>query len=198
MGRCIEQALAFESLQVARQVVDQVIGAEDALVAAKNVVGRRDEGKVALQPAVLGAERVGDGHGLGGDEDVEAGGKVLQNLLRIGHQGQIFEEVLGIEEGSDLLLAILRRNLPKAFAGKVVGGQRLVKFFVVAAQVLVERVRHHFVHVHTNAPQCRCFLAGSFALRVARSPRRFQGMAARSPALAAQRRASGSIRSVAG
>ena len=63
--RCgVEQALAFKVQQVAGLVVDEEVGAEDGLVAAEDVVSGRDEGEVALQPAVLGSEGVGDGHGL--------------------------------------------------------------------------------------------------------------------------------------
>ena len=42
-----EDSLAFESLQMPVGVVNQVVGVQDALVAAENEVGRRDEGKVA-------------------------------------------------------------------------------------------------------------------------------------------------------
>ena len=52
----VKEALAFKAEQILGQVVDQVVGAEDGLVAAKDVVGGRDEGKMTLEPAVLGAQ----------------------------------------------------------------------------------------------------------------------------------------------
>src|SRR5579864_631839 len=114
--RGVEEAAAFKALEVAGQVVDEILGAENGLVAAEDVVGGRDEQEVALQPAILGAERVGYGHGLGGDENVEAFGQVLQDLLRTGHQWEVFEKVLGIEEGAHLLLTVGGRHLPQALA----------------------------------------------------------------------------------
>ena len=77
MGSGVEQALSIKAEDIFRQVVDEIVGAEDGLVSAEDVVGGRYLGKVALQPAVLGAEGVGDGHGLGGDEDFKAGGELL-------------------------------------------------------------------------------------------------------------------------
>ena len=103
MRRGVEQALAFEAQQVARLVVDEKVGAEDRLVAAKDVMRGRDEGKVALQPAVFRAERIGHGHGLRGDEDFKARGQFLQHRLRAGHQGQVFEKIFGIEKSAQLL-----------------------------------------------------------------------------------------------
>jgi len=52
----IEQALAFKTLQVAGQIVDQVVGTQDALVSAENIVSGRNEREVPLQSAVFWAE----------------------------------------------------------------------------------------------------------------------------------------------
>src|ERR1039457_3217409 len=90
VGGGVEDALAFKAEEVFGQVVDEVVGAEDGLVAAEDVMRGRDEGKVALEPAVLGAEGVGDGHGLGGYEDFGAGGEVFEHVLSAGHEGQVF------------------------------------------------------------------------------------------------------------
>src|ERR1039458_7550751 len=94
VGSGVEQALALEAHEVFGQVVDEIVGAKDGLVSAEDVVGGRDEGEVALQPAVLGAEGVGDGHGLSGDEDFKAQGEFPEHVLRTGHQGQGLKQVL--------------------------------------------------------------------------------------------------------
>src|ERR1035437_1371464 len=117
VGGGVEQALAFKAEQVAGQIVDEVVGAQNALVAAEDVVRGRDEGEMALQPAVLGAQGVGHGHGLGGDEDFEAAAEVFEHLLGVGYQGKVFKEVFGVEKGAELLLAVERRDLPKSLAG---------------------------------------------------------------------------------
>jgi hypothetical protein len=153
VGGGVEEALALEAEEVFGQVVDEIVGAQDRLVAAEDVVGGRDEGEVALQPAVLGAEGVGDGHGLGGDEDLKACGEALEHLLSAGHEGQVLEEVLGVKEGAELLLAINGGDLPEALAGQVAGSDVFVEGLVVAADVLGEGVRHDLVHVDTDALQ---------------------------------------------
>src|SRR5690348_10313002 len=112
----IEQALAFEPRQVAGQVVDQIVGAENGLAAAKHIMLRRNEGKVALQPAVLGSQRVGDNHGLRGDKDFKARREILQHLLRAGNQRQVFKKIFGIEKGAKLLLAVGRSEFPNSLA----------------------------------------------------------------------------------
>src|SRR3954467_15109108 len=98
----VEQAGPLEEAQVPWQVVNQVVRAQNALIPAEHVVRRRNEREVALQPAVFGAERIGNGHGLGGDEDLEAKLKVFKYLLGTGHQRQILEKVFGIEEFAEL------------------------------------------------------------------------------------------------
>src|SRR4051812_17841553 len=173
--RAVEQTLAFEALQVARQVVNQIVRAQNALVAAEHVILRRNEGEVPLQPAILRAQRVRYGHGLRGDEHVEALGEFLQHFLRARHQRQVFEEILRIKESAELLLAVLRRNLPQASAGQVGGSKGVVKRLVITAEVLRQRVRHYFVHVHTNSLQCRSFpVVVSFQGNKMASPRKNQ------------------------
>jgi hypothetical protein len=55
--RCgVKQAPAFKVEQIAGLVVDEEVGAENGFVAAEDVMCGRDEGEVALQPALLGAE----------------------------------------------------------------------------------------------------------------------------------------------
>ena len=110
--RSIEQSLAFEASEIPGLVVDEIVGAEDGLVTAEDVVRGRDEGKMSLQPSVFGAEGVGHGHGLRGDEDFKAGGEVFEHLLRVGNQSQVLEEVFSVEEGAKLLLAVEGRDLP--------------------------------------------------------------------------------------
>jgi len=147
----VEDSLAFEADQVAGHVVNEVVGAEDAFVAAENIVRGRNERKMALQPAVFWAERVGDGHGLGGDEDFEAGAEVSEDLLRVGHDGQVFKKIFGIEKGAQLDLALLRCDLPKAFAGKIVRGNFFFERLVVTAKVLGQRIGHYLIHVYADA-----------------------------------------------
>lgn len=110
-----------------------------------------DEGAVALEPAALGTERVGEGHGLASDEDFEALGEVAEDVLRGGHERQVFKEVLGIEEGAELLPAVEGRDFPEGFSDEMVRNERFVEGLVVAAQVLGERVRHDFIQVDTDA-----------------------------------------------
>jgi len=147
----VEDALAFEALEIARQVVDEVVRAKNGFVAAEDVMRGRDEGEVALEPAVFGAERVGDGHGLGGDEDFELLRKLLQDVLCVGHQRKIFKEVFGIEEGAKLLLAVERSNLPQRFAGQVLRAHGFVECLVVAAEMFGKSVGHDLIHVDTDA-----------------------------------------------
>src|SRR5271166_1163170 len=111
--RCgIEQALPLEALQVSGLIVDEEVGAKDRLVAAEDVVRGRDEGKVALQPAVFGAERVGHGHGLRGDVNFKTRGKVFEHRLRLRHERKVFEEIFSIEKGAKLRLPVERRDFP--------------------------------------------------------------------------------------
>ena len=117
--RGVEQAPALKEQQVAGLIVDEEVGAEDGLVAAEDVVRGRDEGEMALQPAVLGTEGVGDNHGLGSDEDLEARGEIFENLLRVGHEREVFKEIFRVKKGAELKLAIGGRDLPEAFADKV-------------------------------------------------------------------------------
>src|ERR1039458_9366126 len=155
VGGGVEDSLTFKAEEVFGQVVNEVVGAEDGLVAAEDVMRGRDEGKVALQPAVLGAEGVGDGHGLGGDEDFKTGGEVFEDVLSAGHEGQVLEEILGVKEGAELLLAVEGGDLPQSLAGQVQRGNVLIEGLVVAAQMLRERVCYDLIHVHADAPHCR-------------------------------------------
>ena len=68
-----------------------------------------------------------------------------------GIRGQIFEEIFGVEKGAELRLAVVRRDLPQAFAGQVLRRDVLVEGLVVAAEVLGERVGHDLVHIDTDA-----------------------------------------------
>ena len=72
VGRVVEDSGTGEAAERAWVVVDEVVGAEDAFVAAEDDVGGGDGGEVAGEPAVLGVEGGGDLHGGGGDEDLEA------------------------------------------------------------------------------------------------------------------------------
>jgi hypothetical protein len=151
VGCGVEQALAVKELEVAGLIVDEEIGEEDGLVSAEDVVGGRDEGEVALQPTILGAERVGDNHGLRGYEDFEAGGEVFQDALRVGHEGEVFKEVFSVKEGAELELAVGGRDLPEPLANEVLGSDFFLEGFVVAAEMLCEGVGHYFVHVDADA-----------------------------------------------
>src|ERR1700749_1211342 len=52
VGGSEEHALTGEAFEVARHVVDEVVGMEDALVSAKDEMGGREERKVPPQPAI--------------------------------------------------------------------------------------------------------------------------------------------------
>ena len=51
------------------------------------------------------------------------------------------------------LLAILRRDLPQAFAGQVVDGNVFFEGLVITAQMLGQGIGHYFVHVDADALQ---------------------------------------------
>jgi len=55
----IENALALEAEEILGQVVDEIVGAKDGLVAAEDVVRGRDERKVSLQPGYLEPSELG-------------------------------------------------------------------------------------------------------------------------------------------
>jgi len=113
---------------------------------------------VPLQPPVLGAQGIWHRHGLRGNKNLKARSELLQYVLRTRHQRKILKEVLSIEKRAQLPLPIERRNLPQALAGQIVHRHRIVECLVVAAQVLGERIRHHLVHVHTDALQPRLLI----------------------------------------
>jgi hypothetical protein len=71
--------------------------------------------------------------------------------LRVRHEGKVFKEVFSVKEGAELRLAIGWRDLPEAFADEIVRSDFFFEGFVVAAQVLGERVGHYFVHVDADA-----------------------------------------------
>jgi hypothetical protein len=155
MGRTVEDSPPFEAKKILGLVVNEEVGTKNAFVSAEDVMCRRDEGKVALQPTILGSERVGNGHGLRRDEDFETRREIFENGLRIGHERQVFEEVFGVEEGAKLGLAIERSDLPQAFAHEVFGSDGFIKGLVVAADVFEERVGHDLVHIDTDALHVR-------------------------------------------
>src|SRR5271168_2367151 len=68
--RVVEDALAFETPQLTRIIVDEVVRAQDALVAAVDDVRGGDEGKVLREPTVLRLERGRNFHRRRRDEDL--------------------------------------------------------------------------------------------------------------------------------
>ena len=72
-----------EPFEVSIRVIDQVIGEQDALVPAKYKIRWRNEWKVASQPAIFRAERIGKLHGRGGNKNLIMLTKLGQNLLTI-------------------------------------------------------------------------------------------------------------------
>jgi hypothetical protein len=52
VGGVVEDAGAVEAFELAGVVVDEVVGAEDGLVAAEDDVGVGDGGEVALEPSM--------------------------------------------------------------------------------------------------------------------------------------------------
>src|SRR5215469_17069371 len=84
-GRAEEDAFAAKETKLARVVVDEIVAAQDALVAAEDDVRRGDEGKVLLEPVELGVEAGGHFHGGGGDVDLEVALQALEDPLRVWH-----------------------------------------------------------------------------------------------------------------
>ena len=81
VGRGVDDAFAFEAAELAGIVVDEIVGAEDALVAAVDDVRGRDEGEVLREPAVFLVKRGRDFHGSGGDEDFVVHLQALKDAL---------------------------------------------------------------------------------------------------------------------
>src|SRR5665213_2859163 len=100
-------------MQIAGLVVDQIIRAKDGFVAAEDIVSGQYEGKMPLQPAIFGPQRVGNNHSLRGNKNLKAPGKRLEHLLSARHQRKILEEVLSVKESAQLLLAFERRHFPQ-------------------------------------------------------------------------------------
>ena len=49
-------------------------------------------------------------------------GEIFEDLLRVGHEGEVFKEVFSVKEGAELLLAVGGRDLPKALADQIAAG----------------------------------------------------------------------------
>ena len=112
VGGCVEEALTDEVLDVAGEIVDEVVGSQDAFVAAKNVVGLRNEGKVALEPAEFGVKGEGDDHGCAGDEDVVTMAEVVENGLGVGHDFKVGEEIQFVKVGAQAVVTVEGSDLP--------------------------------------------------------------------------------------
>jgi hypothetical protein len=136
--------------QLAGVVVDEVVGAEDAFVAAEDDVRGGDEGEVFGEPVVFGGEAGGDFHGGGGDKDFVAGLEALEDALGVRHDGEDAEEVVVAEVVVDDGEAFGGNGLPEAAAVEVVEGEACGEVAVVAVEVLSECVGYHFVHVYTD------------------------------------------------
>jgi len=150
VGRVVENAGAGEAFELARVVVDEVVGAEDGLVAAEDDVGVGDGGEVALQPAELGIEGAGDFHGGGGDEDFVMALERFEDARGIGHDVEVFKEVFGAKKFVEDLVMRSRDDLPEALAAEIVLGERYVEFAVVAEEMFGDCIGHDLVHVDAD------------------------------------------------
>ncbi len=110
---------------------------------------------MALQPAVLGAKRVGHGHRLRGDEDLKARGEIFEDRLRVGHQGQSFKEVLGVEKSAELGLAVEGRDLPETFSQGPLASR--LRRSGCSGEWLRERVGHDLIHIDTDSLHAEFF-----------------------------------------
>ena len=151
VGRGIDDAFTFEAAELTGVVVDEVVGAEDALVAAVDDVRGGDEGKVLREPTVFLMKRAWDLHGRRGDEDLVVHLEAAEDALGFRHDGEGFEEVFGAEGGLEDFVAVGGDDLPEPFAVEVFDGDLLVEVLVVAREVFAERVGHHLIHIYTNS-----------------------------------------------
>jgi hypothetical protein len=138
----------LKQAELAGVVVDEIVGAEDALVAAEDDVGGGDEGEVFGKPVVLGGEAGGDFHGGGGDEDFIAGLEAFEDALGVGHDAEDAEEVFFAKVVVDEGMAFGGGDLPEAAAAEIVEGEAIGEVAVVAGEVFSEGVGDNFVHVY--------------------------------------------------
>jgi hypothetical protein len=92
-----QNALPFEPLEVAGVVVDEVVGQEDALVAAEHDVLPGNERKVLGQPVKLIGKAGAELHGRRGDIHLVLFRKLIDDLLAIGHHLQVPKETFCVQ-----------------------------------------------------------------------------------------------------
>jgi hypothetical protein len=148
VGRGEEDALAAEAREVAGVVVYEVIGRDDALVAAEDFVARRHEREVLLQPPELGGEGGRVLHCGRRHEDLVALRQVGDHLLATLDDPQVAEEAVLRKESLQLGPMFLDDQLAQLLAAQVVGRQALAELGVVEGEMLGQKVRDHLVHVY--------------------------------------------------
>jgi hypothetical protein len=151
VGRGVEDAFALKGAELAGVVVDEEVGAEDALVAAEDDVCGVDEGEVALEPVELGGEGGGDLHGGGGDEDLILRLEALDDAGGVGHDVEDGEEVFGVEVACERVVVLGGDALPEVMAVEVSFGEGGAEGLVVAEEMLGDGVGHHLIHVDANS-----------------------------------------------
>ncbi len=91
--RRIEQkTFAAKAVEVEGIIVDEVIGIDDALVAAEHDVAPGNEVEVLLEPVVLIDKRVGKLHGGRSNEQLVTLGYFAQYALAVGNDREVLEE----------------------------------------------------------------------------------------------------------
>src|SRR5208283_4228478 len=149
--RMLPPIAILEAAELAGVVVDEVVGAEDGLVAAEDDVGGWDGGEVALQPAVLGVEGGGDLHSGTGDEDFEVLLEAAEDALRVGHDIEDVEEVVGAEILLEAGMAVDGDDVPDPLAAQIGLGDVALVVAVVAGEVLGDGVGDDLIHVDADA-----------------------------------------------
>src|ERR1700722_3260123 len=101
-----EDPLPLEAFKVPERVVDQIVGAENALVSAEDEVSRWNKRKMAPQPTVFGAEGVRKLHGRRGDKNLVVLDQFGKHFLTVLKNRQILEKVFASKVAFQSLVAV--------------------------------------------------------------------------------------------
>src|ERR1700722_11580059 len=88
-----EDPLPLEAFKVPERVVDQVVGAQNALVPTKDEVSWWNKGEMASQPPIFWAEGVRKFHGCRGDKNFVVLDQLGKHLLAVLENRQVLEKV---------------------------------------------------------------------------------------------------------
>lgn len=99
MGGAVQNAFSAKPLQLPGVIVDQEVGVEDTLIAAKDDVRGWDGGEVLFEPIVFGGKRGRNFHRRRGDEDLVTALKAANDPLGLRHDVKDGEKVFRTQIG---------------------------------------------------------------------------------------------------